>query len=253
MSESHFKDYFSTQSAAYARYRPGYPDALVDALADACCRCDTAVDCGCGAGQLSVLLARRFARVIALDASRNQIENAKPCPGVEYRVATAENTRLPDASVDLIAAAQAAHWLDLERFYAEAERIAKPGATLALIAYGLMRIDADEDLNASIRDFYDGVLGDYWPAERRQVETGYRELRFPFRELGFPPLSMAAQWDLAQLMGYIRTWSAVKALETCQGTAPIERFQDGLASLWGDARVKKPVRWPLSVRIGRIA
>jgi ubiquinone/menaquinone biosynthesis C-methylase UbiE len=114
-----FKDHFSTRSADYAAYRPTYPMALVDALAEACAGTEDALDVGCGTGQLSVLLARRFGRVIATDASAKQIEAADPHDGVEYRVATAEASGLPDASVDLVVAAQAAHWFDLPAFYRE--------------------------------------------------------------------------------------------------------------------------------------
>ena len=111
-----FKDHFSARSADYAVYRPTYPAALVDYLAGLCAATELALDAGCGTGQLSVLLARRFHHVVATDASPQQIEKAEPHPGVEYRVAPAERSGLPDASVDLVAAAQAAHWFDLPAF-----------------------------------------------------------------------------------------------------------------------------------------
>jgi 2-polyprenyl-3-methyl-5-hydroxy-6-metoxy-1,4-benzoquinol methylase len=82
---SEFKDHFSTRSAEYAAYRPTYPRALVDFLADAAPGTELALDCGCGTGQLSVLLAERFARVVATDASAKQIENAEPRQNLEYR------------------------------------------------------------------------------------------------------------------------------------------------------------------------
>ena len=46
-------------------------------------------------------------------------------PRVEYRVATAEESGLESKSVDLITVAQALHWFDLERFEAEARRVAR--------------------------------------------------------------------------------------------------------------------------------
>ena len=87
---SAFKDHFSAGSAGYAAYRPTYPRALVDFLADASPATGLALDCGCGTGQLSILLAERFAQVIAIDASAKQIESAEPRAGTEYRVAPAE-------------------------------------------------------------------------------------------------------------------------------------------------------------------
>ncbi len=66
---THFKDHFSSRAADYAAYRPSYPPELVDYLADLCPATTLALDCGCGTGQLAVLLARRFEQVIATDAS----------------------------------------------------------------------------------------------------------------------------------------------------------------------------------------
>src|SRR3954471_1174634 len=133
-----FKDHFSSRAADFAAYRPTYPPELVDYLASVCPTSNLALDCGCGTGQLAVLLADRFKRVIATDASAQQIENAEPRERVTYRVAPAERSGLPDASADLVVAAQAAHWFDQPAFYAEARRVGRPGAILALVTYGVM-------------------------------------------------------------------------------------------------------------------
>src|SRR5579863_10264196 len=100
-----FKDHFSTGSAGYAAYRPTYPTALVDELARISPRQERALDCGCGTGPLSVLLADRFAEVVATDASAAQIEQAQAHERVQYRVALAEDCGLPDSSVDLVTVA----------------------------------------------------------------------------------------------------------------------------------------------------
>src|SRR5262245_41642298 len=124
-AESGFKDHFSAASAEYARARPGYPDALVDFLAKVAPRRDVVWDAGAGSGQLSLPLARKFARVIATDASAEQLERAPAHPKIEYRCARAEVSGLPDASVDLAATAQAAHWFDLPRYYEEVRRVVR--------------------------------------------------------------------------------------------------------------------------------
>lgn len=69
-----FKDHFSTGSANYAAHRPTYPAQLVDELAALCPGTRLALDCGCGTGQLTVLLAERFERVVGTDASAAQID-----------------------------------------------------------------------------------------------------------------------------------------------------------------------------------
>ena len=121
-----FKDHFSASAAGYAVHRPRYPDALVDFLAEQAPGHELALDVGCGTGQLSVLLARRFRRVIATDASARQIEEAEPHPSIEYRVAPAEQSGLEDGSADLVTVAQAAHWFELSSFYEEVWRILRP-------------------------------------------------------------------------------------------------------------------------------
>src|SRR5687768_15112446 len=110
---------FSGHSREYAAYRPTYPAALVDYLAEVAPRRQLAWEAGCGSGQLSVPLASRFDQVIATDASAEQVRYATPHPGVEYRVAPAEASGLPDELADLAVSAQAAHWFDIERYYDE--------------------------------------------------------------------------------------------------------------------------------------
>src|SRR5689334_22090747 len=152
-----FKDHFSSRSADYAAYRPTYPRAVADYLASLCPAPDVALDVGCGTGQLSVLLAENFRSVVATDASARQIESAVPHPRVDYRVAAAERSGLPDRSVDLVTAAQAAHWFDLPAFYAEVRRVGKAGAVLALVTYGV--VQADPEVDPVIQRFYKDVIG----------------------------------------------------------------------------------------------
>jgi SAM-dependent methyltransferase len=245
-----FKDHFSARSADYAAYRPTYPHAVVDHLAGLCARTEVALDVGCGTGQLSVLLAQRFAQVIATDASAQQIDKADPLDRVEYRVAPAERSGLPDRSVDLITAAQAAHWFDLPAFHSEARRVGRPGAILALITYGV--VQADPDIDPVIRRFYKDVIGSYWPPERRHVEDGYRSFDFPFEELPPPALAIEVEWRARDLIGYADTWSAVREAEKALGREPVESFQRDLMAAWGDMERRRIIRFPLSFRIGRI-
>jgi SAM-dependent methyltransferase len=245
-----FKDHFSERPGDYAAYRPTYPRALVDYLAGLCAATDTALDVGCGTGQLSVLLAERFKRVVATDASAQQIEKANTHERVEYRVAPAEKSGLPGHSFDLITVAQAAHWFDLDAFYAEARQVGKPGAVLALITYGV--IQADPDIDDTIQHFYKHVVGPYWPPERRHVEEGYRSLSFPFAELNAPPLAIEVQWRASDLIGYADTWSAVRGAEKALGREPIEQFRRDLLKAWGDPDRRRTIRFPLSLRVARI-
>jgi SAM-dependent methyltransferase len=224
--------------------------ALVHFLADAAPGRARALDCGCGTGQLSVLLAERFERVVATDASAAQIANAEPHERVEYRAARAEDSGLPDASVDLITVAQAAHWLDLDRFYEEARRVARPGAVLALITYGVLHVEGDVD--PPVQRFYYDAIGKYWPPERRHVEAGYRTLPFPFTEMPVPELAIEVSWRLPDVLGYVDTWSAVREAEKAVGREPIDAFAAELTKAWGDPETRRSVRWPLRLRVAHL-
>lgn len=245
-----FPDHFSSVAAGYAAHRPRYPDELLEFLASIAPRRDAAWDAGCGSGQLSVALASRFRRVVATDASAEQIGSAEAHPSVEYRCARAEASGLPDGSVDLVVAAQAAHWFDRPAFYAEARRVARRGAAIALATYAWPSGGADVD--PSIDRFYSGPLGSHWPPERKHTEDGYRSIEFPFEEIRPPALELRAEWDLDGLLGYVETWSAVLSLQRAEGRRRIEEFREELARAWGPPRKVRTIRWPLSVRAGRI-
>src|SRR2546422_3157121 len=139
-----FHDHFSGVANRYADYRPHYPAALFDYLATLGPRNSLVWDCACGNGQAALDLARHFERIIATDASREQIASATPHAKVEFRVASAEQSGLEAESVRLLTVAQALHWFDLDRFYAEAGRVLKPGGVLAVWAYGINGVEGDE-------------------------------------------------------------------------------------------------------------
>src|SRR5947209_18805440 len=115
-----FKDHFSAHAAEYAKFRPHYPDELFEHLASISPRHELAWACATGNGQAAVGLARHFEKVIATDASAQQIESAEPDKRISYRVAPAEASGIDSASVDLLWGAQARHGLDLDRFFAAA-------------------------------------------------------------------------------------------------------------------------------------
>jgi len=243
-----YRDHFSHDSAAYAAHRPTYPPELADFLAREAPGRTLAWEAGCGSGQLSLLLAERFERVVATDASAQQIAQAAAHPRVEYRVALAQASGLSARSADLIVAAQAAHWFDLEHFYAEVARVARPRALLALVTYAKTRIGPD--LDPLLDEFHDRTLLGYWPAERAHVVDGYARLSFPFERLPVPELAIEREWGVEELLAYVRTWSGVIALLRAGKSAELERFERALRAAWG---ARRRVRWPLALLAARLA
>ncbi|HUS29795.1 MAG TPA: class I SAM-dependent methyltransferase [Kofleriaceae bacterium] len=245
---STFADHFSSVAQRYAQYRPHYPQALADALAALCSRRDAAWDAGAGNGQLSVQLAKRFAKVYAQDPSQAQLDAALPFPNVEYRCAKAEESGLPDGSVDLAVAAQAAHWFDWPRYVAEVERIARPGALVALVSYGIMHVGGEAD--AIVARYYHDDVGAYWPKGREHVENGYRDLVWPWPAVEAPAIDMSVDWTRDELCGYLATWSATAKRIEAKGPAAYEAVCSRLASVWPDGE-RRTVRWPLAIRLAR--
>ena len=244
-----FKDHFSQVASGYRAFRPEYPEDLFQWLADVSPQRKVALDCGCGTGQAAVALARYFDSVYAVDPSQEQIANAVPNEKVTYLVAPAEKTGLPRETLDLIIAAQALHWFDLERFYPEVDRIARQGAIFAAFSYGLVTIAPEID--RVIKHLYYDILGQYWPPERRHVDAGYRSLPFPFREIAAPGFTMKANWGINHLMGYLATWSAVKEFRARTANDPLKDVEAELQGEWGQEE-EKPISWPLVIRAGII-
>lgn len=246
-----FKDHFSGHAEEYDSYRPSYPQELYSHLATLTDHHDLAWDCATGNGQAAMSLIPHYKQVVATDASAEQVGQAESVGGVEFRCATAENSSLENNSVDLITVAQALHWFDLPAFAQEVERVLVDGGVLAVWTYGLMNIQ--NDIDELILRLYRDVVGPYWPFERTMVENGYADIEFSFTELETPAFEMGLQWDLQQVMGYLNTWSAVKAYEKDKGENPLQASLAELSKLWGDASVKYPVNWPLKLRVWRKA
>jgi SAM-dependent methyltransferase len=245
-----FKDHFSSQAEAYQRFRPDYPPRLFAWIAAQVGEHRRAWDCGCGNGQAAHGLVPHFDEIIATDPSAEQIARARPHPAIRYFVATAEDSGLATASVDLAVVAQALHWFDFPRFFAEVRRVVRPGGVLAAIAYGEVQLGGVLDQIAD--HFYRRIVGPYWPPERRHIDEEYDSIPFPFPELEGPELVLTADWDLDHLLGYFSTWSAVKAYRHSGAGDPVPALRQALAQHWGNPQQPRRVRWPLYLRVGRI-
>ena len=220
-------DHFGKVAASYAAHRPCYPAGLFQWLAEECVSHDMAWDCGAGNGQASIALANHFEKVIATDLSDSQIANAKTHARVEYRVATAEASGLPSSCADIVTIAQALHWFDLEKFYSEVRRVLKPDGLIAAWSYGMIVVTNDAT-NDCLQHFYRHVIGPYWPPERHHVETGYRDLAFPFERIKTPNLTMNVEWTLNQLLGYLRSWSASARYHSATGIDAVNELSNEL-------------------------
>jgi SAM-dependent methyltransferase len=244
-----FSDHFSQQAGAYARYRPSYPAGLYAHLASVTPRHDRAWDVGTGNGQAALGLARHFQSVIATEPSEQQITLATPHERVTYCVAMAEDSGIEDHSIDLVTAALAVHWFDLDQFYTEVKRVLKPDGVLAVWCYNLTGITPEVD--AVMESYYHDVLGEFWPPQIRWVDEHYQTLPFPFEEIAAPEFALEAVWSLNDLFGYLSSWSAAPRYKAVRGADPLNEKSAEFAAAWGAAG-DRIVRWPLYLRAGRL-
>lgn len=243
---------FSTVAREYANFRPGYPPELFAWLARVSPSREAVWDCGCGSGQASVALAGHFSQVYATDVAREQIDAAKPHARVQYSVAPAEHSGLAEGSADLVTVAQALHWFDVNAFYAEAARVARPGALLAVWNYPRPQF-TDAELDRRFFTFYSQVVGPYWPPERRHIEAGYRTLPFPFEEIETPEFGLELIWNIDQVAGYVSSWSATARYRKALGTDPVPLLRDALSEAWPGEGARVPIRMPIGLRVGKLA
>ena len=241
-----FRDHFSLSARSYAAHRPHYPTVLYRWLASQSHSKERAWDCGTGSGQAAVALAEWYDEVVATDASVSQLASAEATRGVMYVASAAEEASLAAGSMDLVAVAQALHWFDHERFFAEVDRVLRPGGALAVWSYGLVGIEPSID--HLLRSFYHDTLGDFWPAERAMVDRGYADISLPYPETRAPGFAMEAEWTLDQVVGFLSTWSAVGRYRQATQRDPIPAVTKRLRDAWGSAP-HRVVSWPLIVRL----
>jgi len=241
------KDRFSAHANQYAQFRPTYPPALYEFIYQHVRHFEAAWDCGTGNGQAARDLSKKFKKVFATDLSTKQIENAYQAQNIFYSIAT-EKSSFVDNSVDLITVAQAAHWFNMEVFSEEVKRVSKLNGMVALWGYGLLSIHPEIDL--LVHHFYTQLVGSFWDKERIHIDEHYKNLYFPFQEIQSPVFTISVLWTLAQLEGYLNTWSAVQKYIAVHTQSPVDKLISQIKIHWKDEI--QTVNFPLFLKLGRV-
>jgi SAM-dependent methyltransferase len=179
---------FNEVAVEYDRYRPAYPDALVDRACEVADigDGDRVLEIGCGTGQLTRSLLARGLRVTALEPGDQLIllakENLRNAGDVELVHARLEDTRLPRESYQAVFSASAIHWVDPDLSWRKIADALAPNGTLALIQYFGLRerrsIDDQEALLSALRTHAPEIAAT-WPTYRDLDHTlaGVQERR----------------------------------------------------------------------------
>jgi SAM-dependent methyltransferase len=136
------------------------------------------------------------------------------------------------------------HWFDIERFFAEACRVLKPGGVLAVWCYE--RTSLPPEYTEFIEKAY-GETEPYWAPERRFVENHYRDITMPLPEIPAEAFEMQLDWTADEMLAYMRTWSGTQRYIKEKGSDPIALVEQGLQEAWGPDR--RDVRWPLILKV----
>ena len=170
---------------------------------------------------------------------------------MQYRAAPAEDSGLADKSVDLVSVAQALHWFDRARFFREVQRVARPGALIAL--YGTDWFYITPSLDAMTDLWLLKPIQTFWLPYNRLLWDGYRTIDFPFEEIAPPHLAIHLTWTLDQVFDYYLTWSAPRRKITADGDSFITAARYAMETAWGDQMRQRHIVMPMSVRLGKVA
>ncbi|KAL0491922.1 methyltransferase [Acrasis kona] len=199
------------QVEAYAKYRPQYPTEIFDSIKKYHNKNDdaTVADVACGSGQATIELAKHFKNVIGIEPSRPQLDNAPKQDNIKYVHASAEATSLSDSSVDIVTVAQAFHWFDFEKFYAEVRRITRPDGTLAVWTYALNHFDNKEAQDALLH-LYNVDLSGNWSERRKLVDDNYKSIVFPFQNKTEVVVNYKKTMSIRNYVNYLSSWSSIQ-------------------------------------------
>ena len=123
---------FGAVASVYAVHRPTYPDEAVAWLVGT--SPGRVLELGAGTGKLTQSIRALGHDVVATDPAPEMLaELRRAVPDAHASVGTAEAIALPSGAVDVVAAAQAFHWFDLERALPEIARVLRPGGVLVMV------------------------------------------------------------------------------------------------------------------------
>jgi ubiquinone/menaquinone biosynthesis C-methylase UbiE len=221
---------FSGRAGDYAKYRPSYPvEAIAVLLAELGQPTQlTAADIGAGTGISSRLLAERGVQVWAIEPNLDMQQAATPHPGVTFQSGNAEQTNLPDHSVDLVTCFQSFHWFDHATCLPEFRRILKPTGRLAVVWNDRDRTD---ELTQGYSDLVRQLSNDH-PAEQRLVAAQPLKASSEFGNIREHIFRYQQALDLTGLIGRAQSVSYIPKDEEVQ-----KQLVEGLKILcdrWSD-------------------
>lgn len=242
-------NWFNKEAKQYKAARPQYPDALFDFLSAQTRNHDLAIDCGAGNGQATIPLAARFKDVAGVDIGEKLLASATQANNAYYLLSSASALPFRSASADLVTVAAAVHWFDLDKFYAEADRVLKPGGVLALWAYYMPKVTPEID--SVVKNFFEVRLAKHVDQRRKWIINGYDDLPFPYEQKEKKIFEYAIKGNFNRFAAVLETSSFVQREIEATGKNPLDEIKGELKKLWGHGNKKRPLTWDHQMVIGR--
>jgi ubiquinone/menaquinone biosynthesis C-methylase UbiE len=251
------------EAEAYLDARPRYPIDWFKKIAAKTQGYNLAWDVGTGNGQAAIGLVEHYDNVVATDINEAQLKRAVKHSKISYHhtpkdMSEDEMVSLVggENSVDLIVAAQALHFFDLDTFYNVAKRVLrKQGGLIATWVYNDIIISPEVD--PIMKGLVDSTLPFRTPIMNLAFE-GYKTIPFPFESIGMGSegkpvtLDIPHKLSLKGFLGFLRSWQpAMKAKEH-----GVELIDEDLISkfeeAWGDENQVKDVSYKAHMIVGKI-
>ena len=205
---------FGSVAERYERFRPGYPDELVDVVLRYAGRpVRSAVEVGAGTGKATRLFAARGIEVTAVepdpDMARVLGRTTRGLP--VHPVATTFDQFCTDRTVDLVYAAASWHWLDPATRWARAVDLLVPGGVLAL--FGRIGEPTDRDLFAAVEDIEGRLLPTGGPPAQHPWSLAAAARVDGLADAAYHDLRGVAVTTASEFVGRLGTVSAYLALD----------------------------------------
>lgn len=238
-TEKTFTSYSQEQGKAYSQARPDYHPRVYETILShhktSGGQFDTFLDIGCGPGNVARGFSPHFKHAVGLDPSDGMMATARSLGGttsisenIRYEISTAEDLGkylpqpIPDASVDLITAANAAHWFDMSQFWPSAARVLKPGGSVALWTSGKTGIHPSVPGADSLQKVLDDIEEKHL---RPFFELGNLHTRSRYVDLPLPWTLENQVVEFDQKTFHRKDWDAAEDFYSFQPEVSLDMFE----------------------------
>jgi SAM-dependent methyltransferase len=188
----------------YNRYRPYHHERTLErAFGMATPEPGPALDVACGTGLSTMALWRYGIRAVGVDTSAPMLRVARSVAGVPVAQAEAEHLPVSDTAYSLLTCGSGLHWINRDRFWAEARRVLLPGGLVIVYDHGFLAQAAEA---SGFAEWHQKRYLPRYPAPPRNSAPEH-EMPPGFEKVGDEVFTETIPLDHRSLVGYLLTQS----------------------------------------------